>query len=121
MRFVQFAVQFVDFFPCPAQRFSPGGRDPVHSPAVSRASMHRFKQACPFQSVQQWVKRARSNAIAVMPKFLHHREAKDRLLTRVQQHVNANETVEEFALGFLHSNTIQAFAQFWLDLYRNSI
>ena len=104
MRLVEFVAELVDLLTCPQQRFSSRGSNPVHPPAVSCVLMHGLQQPRAFQSMQQRVKRARPDAIAVMRELFHHRKAKDRLLARVQQHVNANQAVEEFAL-VMHDKT----------------
>lgn len=104
VRLVQLTVKLADFLPCPRQRFSSSRGNSVHLPAVSSALIYSLQQACAFQPVQQRVERARSDAIAVMCQFPHHRQPEDRLLARVQQHVNAHEAVEKFAL-VIHNKT----------------
>jgi hypothetical protein len=73
------------------------------SPAFS-AIERRSQQACPLQAVQKRVKRSRADPISVVLQFLHHREAKDGLVHRMEQHMDADQPVEEFPLLKGHVN-----------------
>lgn len=60
------------------------------------------EKACAFHSMQQWIKCAWSDAVAVMPKLLHHRKAEDVLVRRVDEDMNSNQTGKKFPLMFEH-------------------
>ena len=63
----------------------------------------RLKQAGPLHSVKERVKGARTDAIAVLLQFLHHRKPEDWLVRRMDQHVDPNEPVVEFPLVIPHT------------------
>jgi hypothetical protein len=46
--------------------------------------------------MQERIKSARPDAIAVMRKLFHHRQAEDGLLAGMHKHMHANEAVIEF-------------------------
>lgn len=105
MLFVQFAVQFIDFFLGSFEGSFSGGSDLVEpSTATVHAIEGRAQHARSLQSMQKRIECARTDAVAVMREFLHHGESEDGLLRSVQQHVDADETVEELALLIYHKN-----------------
>jgi hypothetical protein len=105
MLFVQFAVQFIHFFLGSFEGSFPGGGDFVEP---STATVHPIESgaqhARSLQSMQERIECAGADAVAVMREFLHHGEPEDGLLRSVQQHVDADETVEELALLIYHKN-----------------
>src|SRR5579875_1000976 len=109
MRFVQLAVQLVDFLTGLAERPPARRSDPVDAPSAPRRGIHRrFQQSGPLHSVQHWIERTRTDAIAVMRQLRHHLHAEDRLLGRMQQHVNADQPIIEFAPMVRHRNEYSA-------------
>jgi len=42
------------------------------------------------------IERSRSDAIAVVPKFLHHPKPEDRFMRSMYEHVDAYQAVKEF-------------------------
>jgi hypothetical protein len=105
MLFVQFMVQFIHFLPGFFEGSFSGGCDLVESsPSAFDAIEGRAQQARSFQPVQKRIERAGADAVAVVREFLHHGESEDGLVHGVQQHVDANKTVEEFALLIYHKN-----------------
>ncbi len=54
--------------------------------------------------MKQRIQCARPDAIPMMRQFLHHSQPEDRLVPRMQQHVNANQAVEKFPRMLLHTN-----------------
>ncbi len=95
MLFVQFMVQFIHFFFGLFESSFAGGCDLVEpSSAAFNAIEGRAQQARSFQPVQKRIERAGADAIAVMRELLHHGQSEDGLVHGVQQHVDADETVE---------------------------
>ena len=105
MLFVQFAVQFIDFFFSSFEGSFSGGRDLVEPSTVTVDAIEcRAQHARSLQSMQKGIECAGADAVAVMREFLHHGESEDGLLRSVQQHVDADETVEELALLIYHKD-----------------
>ena len=105
MRLMQFVVQLIDLHSGFFESLPACGRNAVKAPrAPCGLAGNAFEQARALQSMKQRVKRSRPDAIAVMRKLLHHRQPEDRLVARVQQHVNANQAVKKFPLAVLHRN-----------------
>ncbi len=52
--------------------------------------------------MQQWIERSRTDAIAMAPQLLHHRQAEDGFLHGVQKHMDSNETGKEIARMIRH-------------------
>ncbi len=94
MHFVQLVVQLVHFLFGSGERPAASRRDPIEAPAIPCGIFRRLEQPGALQSVQQRIECSRPDAVSVMRELLHHRQAEDRLLRRVQQHVNANEAVK---------------------------
>jgi hypothetical protein len=57
----------------------------------------RLEQAGAFQPVQQGIQSSGADAVSVMPQFVHHAKTEDGFLCSMQQDVDADESVEEFA------------------------
>ena len=107
MLFVQFAVQFIDFFLGSFEGSFSGGGDLVEpSTATVHAIERRAQHARSLQSMQKRIECAGADAIAVMREFLHHGESEDGLLRSVQQHVDANESIEKLAFLVCHKINI---------------
>lgn len=104
MRFVQLVMQLVHFDGGLLESLFTGGGDLVEAPAApSHVIDEGFEQTGALQAVKERIERAGANAIAVVAQFLHHRQAEDRLLARMQQHVHADQTVIELPPVALHS------------------
>jgi len=56
--------------------------------------------------MQEWVEGPRTNAIPMMLQLVHHGQSKDWLMGRMHQHMNPNESEEEFPLLFQHNVNI---------------
>jgi hypothetical protein len=56
--------------------------------------------------MQERVKSSRANAIPVMRQFLHHRKPKDRLVGRMDEHMNPYKAEKEFSLVVGHRSNI---------------
>jgi hypothetical protein len=50
--------------------------------------------------MQKRIKRSRPDPVAVVSQFLHHGESEDRFVRSMNQHMDANQTVEEVSLMF---------------------
>lgn len=96
---VEFLVEFVDLFPCLFQSFFPGFGQLVDT-SPSSAHIHQFRdeKPIPFHAVQEWVERSWTYSIAMKLQFFHHGQAKQGLMSGVNQHVNANQTCKDFPL-----------------------
>jgi hypothetical protein len=109
MLFVQFMMQLVYFFFGFFEGAFSCGRDLVEPPASALHTVEgRAQQARSFQSVQKGIERARADAVAVVGELLHHGESEDRFVRGVQQHVDPDKPVEEFALLICHKNKYTA-------------
>ena len=96
---MQFAMQFVDFLAGFLQSLLAASRDLVNSAAATANDMaRRLKQAAFFQAVEQGIKGAGTDAVAVMREFFHHRHAVDWLVQCVYQDVDPDEPEIEFPL-----------------------
>jgi hypothetical protein len=110
MFFVKFMVQFVDLHSGPVQNFLAGSCDLVDpSTVTSDIFEDRLQEAAAFQAMQKGIESPRANAIPVMGQFLHHRRAEDRLLRRVQEHMNPYQPEKEFSLLTRHPSNIPLF------------
>lgn len=100
---MQLMVQLVDLHSRLPQGFPSRRRDAIEaSRAAAGLTRQCSKQAGALHPVEQRVQRARPNAVAMMRELFHHRQAEDRLMARVQQHVNADQAVKQFALVTFH-------------------
>jgi len=70
---------------------SPGYFRSRPSAAASDILESRFQEAPAFHAVQQRVESSGADAVAVTAEFLHHGQAEDGLVQRVDQHVNADQ------------------------------
>jgi hypothetical protein len=117
MFFVKFVVKFIDLHSGPVQSLSSGSRDLVDPSTMSSGIFEdRLQETAAFQAMQQGVESSRSDAIPVMGQFLHHRNAENRLLRRMYEHVNPYQPEKEFSLVTRHPSNIPS-----LDLNRISI
>jgi len=89
-------VQFVNLRPGSLQSSLARRGDPVN-PAPS-VLQFRLQKPPAFHSVQQWVERPRSDVIAMVLQLLHHRQSEYRLVSGVQEHMDANESGKEVPL-----------------------
>jgi len=122
MVLVQLVVKLVDFGCDFFQGFSACGSDLVDTPPVATNLVEaRLEQTGPFQSVQERVESAGTDAITVVFQFVHHCEPEDGLVRGVDQHVNTNQSVIEFALMISHTINISPPGEFCLACYRSSI
>lgn len=81
---MKLVVKFIDLDSGPIQSLLPRSRNLVDPATVSSDIFEdRLQEAAAFQSMQEGVERARTDAIPVMRQFLHHRRAEDRLLGRM--------------------------------------
>jgi hypothetical protein len=110
MFFVKFVVQFIDLHPGPVQS-SLAGRCDLVDPSMMSSNIleDRFQETAAFQTMEQGVERPRADAIPVMGQFLHHRRAEDRLLRRVQEHMNPYQPEKELSLVTRHPLNIPLF------------
>lgn len=65
-------------------------------PASTHIPQGRLQKAVPLHPMQQRVQRSWADAIAMMLQFLHHGKPEDRLVSSVNEHVDANKASEEF-------------------------
>ncbi len=78
---MQLLMQFVYFLPGQGQRLFAAGGDAVHSPPTPTGTLlFRPQKTGTFQPVQQRIERSRANAVAVVRKFLHHSQTKERFM-----------------------------------------
>ena len=96
MLFVKFMVQFVNLYRGSLQSSLARRSDPVN-PAPS-VLQFRLQKPPAFHPVEQWVERSWSDAIAMVLQFLHHRQSEYRLVSGVQEHMDANESGKEVPL-----------------------
>jgi hypothetical protein len=97
--FMEFVVQFVYLDSGLVQSSLAGGGDPVDPAAVAcNVFENRLQQAGAFEAVEQGVEGSGTDAVAVMLKFLHHRQAEDGLVGRMDEHMNPDESKKEFPL-----------------------
>lgn len=102
---MQLVVQFVHLRLRLFQSFSSRGSNHIQPSRSSSAVTGKgLKQARALQPMQQRIQCAGPDAVAVVRKLLHHCQPEDRLMTRVQKHVNPNQAVEQLALVPLHRN-----------------
>jgi hypothetical protein len=107
MFFVKLVVQFIDLYSGPVQSLLAGTRNLVDpSTMPSNIFEDRLQEAAALQAMQEWVESSRSDAIAVVGQLLHHRNAEDRLLRRMYEHVNPYQTEKEFSLVTRHQPNI---------------
>jgi hypothetical protein len=103
--FVEFAVEFVDLLSRLFKSPFSGSGNPVNpAPATFDAIELRTQETGTFQPMQKRVKRAGTDAVAMVFQFLHHGEAEDGLVRCVKQHMDADEAIEEFALLIGHED-----------------
>ena len=101
--FMEFVVELIDFDGGFGESSLASRRDSIDSaPTSSGVVRSRFEEAGALKPMKQRVERAGTDAVAVMLQFFHHAETEDRLLRGVQQHMNANQAVEEFASMIRH-------------------
>jgi hypothetical protein len=48
--------------------------------------------------MEEWIQSSRSNPVTVMLQLLHHGQAKNRLMSGMNQHMDANESGKDFPL-----------------------
>jgi hypothetical protein len=99
MLLVEFLVEFVDFFPCLFQSFLPRFGQLVDT-SPSSAHIHQLgdEKPIPFHAVQERVEGSWTYSIAMMFQFFHHSQAKQGLMSGVNQHMDANQTCKDFSL-----------------------
>lgn len=105
MLLVKFFVEFIHFLTgLPKGAFSSSS-DFIESPAASLNLIKgRAEQARAFKAMEKRIERPRADAIAVVLQLLHHGKSEDRLMHRVQEHVNANQSIEELASLICHED-----------------
>jgi hypothetical protein len=110
---MELVVQFVNFHPGFVQSLPADRRNSVNPPL---ASAYIFEggpqQAAALQTMQERVERSRANAVAVMRQLLHHGQSKDGLVSRVHQHVHADESGKELSLFLQHKINIPLLVRF---------
>ena len=105
MLLVKFFVEFIHFVLGFQESAFSGRSDLIEPPSPSLDSIEgRAEKAGAFKSMQQRIEGSRTNPITVVLQFLHHGEPEDRLMYRVQEHVNSNQAVEEFASLICHGH-----------------
>lgn len=103
MRLVQLMVKLVYLLSSFPEGLLSRRRDAIDAPgAAASVARNGLEQSAALHPVQKRIKSSRPDAIAVMGKLLHHRQSKDGLMARVQQHVNADQPVKKFLLETLH-------------------
>jgi len=103
MRFVELVVQLVDLDAGFFHGLSAGTGDAVNAtPAATRIFEGGFEQAGTLQSVKERIESAGADPVTVMLELLHHRQAEDRLVRGMDEHVNADEPVKEFPMVIRH-------------------
>lgn len=68
------------------------------SPSTSYLLGFRGQQPISLHPMKQRIQRSRTNFVSVVCKLFHHGQTKQRLLCSMNQHMDANESVEEFPL-----------------------
>ncbi len=63
--------------------------------------------------MQEWIKRAGADAVPVMFQLLHHRKAKNRLVRRMHQYMDADQPVEELSFLISHVNKYTSEGLLW--------
>lgn len=97
--FVKFMVEFVYLYSCLFQSlFACFGQFVDSTSASANVPQLRDKKPVALHAVQEWVERSWPNAIAMMLQLFHHGETKQRLMSCVNQHVDTNQTCEDFSL-----------------------
>lgn len=105
MLLVKFFVEFIHFLTgLPKGAFSSSSDFVDPSTPTFNAMDGRAEQARAFESMEKRIKRPRTDAIAVVLQLLHHGKSEDRLMHRVQEHVNANQSIEELASLICHGD-----------------
>jgi hypothetical protein len=123
---MQLVVQLVDLLFGSRKGAAAGRCNPVHAPAASARISKRFQQLGALQSVQQGIEGPRPDAVAMVRKFLHHRQPKDGLVGCVNENVNADEPVQQLSLTGAHRDHYNVILclfvfNFGLTYYRISI
>ena len=122
MLFVEFVVELVDFVSGLFEgAFSGGGNSVDPASSSFDAIEGGTEKAGTFESMQKGIKRAWSDAVAMVLEFLHHGKTEDGLMGSVKQHMDADEAIEEFAFLIRHENNYKSAIELRLDYYRNSI
>jgi hypothetical protein len=104
MVFVELVVELVDFGCDLAEGFFAGRGDFVDAALAAGGAVEvRLEQAGTFHAMQEGIEGAGADAIAVVGELVHHGEAEDGLVRGVNQHMDANEAVIEFALVTRHT------------------
>lgn len=109
MFFVEFVVKLVDLGFRAIESFLPGSSDLVNTPLTSSDDLQvGSEKPSSLHSMEQWIKCAGSDAITMMPKFLHHRKAEDVLVKRVDEDMDSNQTGKKFPLMLKHTVNISS-------------
>ena len=96
---MKFMVQFVYLYSRLFQRpFAYSSYFVDSASAAANVLQFRDEKAIALHAVQQWVERSWADAIAMMLQLFHHCETKQRLMSCVNQHVDANQACEDFPL-----------------------
>ncbi len=66
--------------------------DPAASPLY--ALQARFQQPGALQPMHHRIQRSRSHSVSVVFKLVHHGQAKDGLMRRMQQHMQPNQPIK---------------------------
>lgn len=92
---MQLFMQFIHLHSRFLQRALPRRRNPVE-PAASpfNALQARFHQSGALQPMHQRIQSPRSHSVSVVFKLVHHGQAEDGLMRRMQQHVQPNQPIE---------------------------
>ena len=107
MLFVKLLVQFVDLLGGFCQSPASGGGDLVDAPpSACDSAVRGLQQTAALQLMQERIEGSGANAVSVMRQFLHHGQTEDRLVSRMHQHVNADQAEVEIALTIGHNATI---------------
>ena len=92
MLLVQFLMQLVHLHPRLIQGLPAKWRNRIDSPSPpANILQRRLQQPAPLKTMQKRVQRPRPNLVAVVRKLFHHREPKNRLVSRMHKHVDPNQ------------------------------
>jgi hypothetical protein len=97
MLLMKFLVQFVDLYHCLSEcLFACFGQLVDPAPAAANVSQLGDQKSIAFHTVQERIDGSGSNAVAVVLQFLHHGQTKYRFMSRMNEHMDANQSRKEF-------------------------
>ncbi len=102
--FMQLVMQFIDLQPRLFQRLPSTCGDLIHpSPAPPNVLQFGAEESAAFQPVEERIERSRPDVVSVVLQLLHHGQPENRLVNRVQEHVDPYKAEKEFPLMWWHN------------------